>query len=93
MTTEERFEAVNDDFLKFDRVEIKISQRRDVHVFMVLDGLFYGDEPLINWGGHDEIGFSITDEQVESLSNAQVLELVRCGVTYNCDSGGLGMWV
>lgn len=40
MDIHERFEAVNDDYINFDRVENKRSERPDLHAWLLLDELF-----------------------------------------------------
>ena len=77
------FEKFNDDYLKFDRVENKKSQRPDLHAFLLLDELFPGTSDIIGAACHDEI---YLDVDPEGLSEENILELVRCGVRYSDDS-------
>lgn len=80
---EDRFEAVNDDFLKFEKVEPKLSSRSDLHAFIMLDKLFPRKSDMISHSERDEICLDVEDEEIESLSDDQILELVRCGVRYD----------
>ena len=52
----DRWERVaGDEFLKFDRVENKRSQRSDLHAFLLLDELFPCDSDIVNHAEHDQI--------------------------------------
>ena len=94
MNTHDKFEAVNDDYLEFDKVENKLSGRPDLHAFLLLDKIFPGyTRDIVSGACHDEIWLDIRSEQIESLSDEQILELVRCGVRYDSDAEGLGMFV
>jgi hypothetical protein len=79
----DRFEQFNEDYLKFDRVVNKRSQRRDLHAFMLLDELFLSEDKIVSAKGDYEIYLSISEEQIETLTDGQILELVRCGVMYS----------
>jgi len=93
MTSRERFEKHNDEHLKFDRVNNKRSQRADLHAFLLLDELFPDDSGIVGRAKYNEIWLDPTPSQVEMLSDAQILELVRCGVRYNDDNKALCMFV
>lgn len=88
-----RFRDYANEYLKFDRVENKRSQRADVHAFMLLDELFPGNQDLIGAAWNDEILLDISDEQIESLTEDQIIELRRCGVRWRGDSDSLSMFV
>lgn len=78
-----------DEYMKFEKVESKRSRRPDLHAFMMLDELFPdgGDcLDLICSASHDEFWLDVTDDQIESLTDEQIIELARCGV--RCDSDG-----
>ncbi len=91
--THERFEAVNDDYLKFDRIENKRNQRPDLHAWLLLDELYpnpgYG---MVSAAGHDEIWLDVEGEKLESLTDDQILELVRCGVRHDSEHDCLVMF-
>lgn len=91
MTLEERMHAVDDEFGKFDRVTNKLSNRSDLHAFILLDKLMPGGDwpfpDLIAAAEHDQIYLSIDcDKLNDVITDEQVLELVRCGVMYSEDS-------
>lgn len=76
------FDKFDDEYLKFDRVENKLSQRPDLHAFLLLDSLIPGDRDIVAYAVHDEIFLEIDiDELAESaITEEQVRDLVRCGV-------------
>lgn len=95
MDIHERWEAVTkegEEFLRFDKVENKRSQRPDLHAFLMLDELFPGTSELVSSASHDEIWLDVDDDQVETLTDEQILELSWCGVRHDSD-GGLCMFV
>lgn len=92
MNIEDKFESVNDDYLKFDRVLNKISNRPDVHAFILLDKLFPDNQDIISRSHHDEFYLSMSTEQIETLTDEQILELVRCGVRYDSECECLCMF-
>jgi len=93
MDAQEKFEKFDDDFCKFDRVENKTSKRPDLHAFMLLDRLFPGDYDIVSAASHDEIWLDVDSDQIENLTEEQVLELTRCGVRYDSSTDCLGMFV
>jgi hypothetical protein len=91
---EDLFEKHNDEFLKFERVEPKRSRRADLHGFILLDELTpnASDRDILAGAEHDEVYLSIdVDELAAVVTEAQVIELVRCGV--RCSRDGLCMFV
>lgn len=95
MDIHERWQSVTkegDEFLGFEeKVKDKRSQRADLHAFMLLDELFPGSGDMVTGAEHDEIWLDIEDEQVETLTDEQILELSWCGVRHDSD-GGLCMF-
>lgn len=86
---DELFEKHNDEYLKFERVENKRSSRPDLHAFLLLDELFPGTRDIVSHASHDEIYLDIDSDDIEKLTEGQVIELLRCGVLY--DDFSLGM--
>lgn len=93
MSIHERFEKVNDDYLKFGRIKNKMSGRSDLHAFLLLDGLFHGTNDMISATAHDEIYLEIKSDQIEKLTDDQILELVRCGIRHDSEYDCLAMSV
>lgn len=90
---EEQWSLINDEeFLNFDKVENKRSNRADLHAFMLLDELFPGKKDMISAAEHDKIFLDIELEQIESLTKEQIIELTRCGVMYDEDCELLWMY-
>lgn len=96
MTTEE-FEEIfvkyDKEFLKFDKIENKLSNRPDLHAFLLLDKLVPGDSDIVSAAEHDQI-WLVTDvnKLVEVITEEQIVELVRCGVMIDSDDCGLCMY-
>lgn len=94
MNIKERFEAVNDDYLEFDLIEAKRSQRRDLHAFLMLDELFPNPgRDIVCSAAHDEIWLNVEEEKLNDLTDFQILELTRCGVGYDSENDSLCMFV
>jgi hypothetical protein len=96
MDIHERWEVVTkegEEFLKFEKVENKRSQRPDLHAFLMLEELFPGTSDLVWSASHDEIWLDVDDDQVETLTDEQILELSWCGVRHDGEFGGLCMFV
>ena len=89
----EVFEKYEDEYLKFDRVANKFSQRADLNAFMLLDNIFPSVRDIISCAEHDEIYLNISGDAIEcsNITEEQVCDLVRCGV--RCDENGLCMFV
>jgi hypothetical protein len=82
MDVKELFEKHNDEHGEFDKIENKRSTRPDLHVFLLLDELFPSDNgsDIVSAAEHDQIWLDVSEEQMETLTEPQILELVRCGV-------------
>lgn len=93
MDIEQRWEIVTEgEFLKFERVENKRSDRPDLHAFLLLDSLFPGTSDMVSCAEHDEIWLDVAGDQIEILTDDQMRELARCGVRYDADSDSLCMF-
>lgn len=78
-------------YLEFDRVFSKLSQRSDLHAFILLDRLLPGRSEVVSAATHDEITLSFDVEKLAAVvTDDEILELVRCGV--NLDRDRLMMW-
>lgn len=92
MNIHDRFEAVTDEYLKFDRVENKLSTRPDIHAFILLNEIFPGTRDMVSASGHDNIWLDVDSEVCDKLTDNQILELARCGVMFDEDSDCLSMF-
>ena len=92
MDTHDRFEKVNDDYLKFDMIEKKRNKRPDLHAFLLLDELQPGTSDIVSDAQHDIIYLDIEEETMEKFTDEQILELVRCGVSHSDEYDSLYMF-
>lgn len=85
----EKFEQFmeNDEYLNFDKVENKHSKRADLHAFIMLDKLFPSHMNIVECSEHDEIWLEIEEDDLLTLTDDQILELVRCGLMYEYGEG------
>ena len=95
MNLQDAWEKYDDEYIQFDRVEIKFSQRRDLHAFILLDKLVPGSkENFVAAAEHDEIWLSTSPEDLEKVvTEAQIIELIRCGVRYDSSLESFCMFV
>lgn len=79
---------------KFERVAVKFSKRDDLHAFILLDKIMPDGHTMVSAAAHDEIflGFDM-EELAAVITPEQVLELVRCGVSYDSHHDCLYMFV
>ena len=88
------FEKYETEFLKFDRVEYKLSLRPDLHAFMLLDILMPGTSDIVSNTSHDEIFLEVEPEALAQVATEdQLQELHRCGVRHDIGQDALVMFV
>ncbi len=76
-----------DEHSKFSRIEQKLSNRPDLHAFLLLDQLCPGNRDMVCAATHDVIYLDAdTDALAEVITKEQVTDLVRCGVRF-CSEG------
>lgn len=88
-----KFEA---DFIQFEMVENKRSNRPDLHAFILLDELLPSEKArdMVSAAEHDEIWLDVDCGQLARvITESQVQELVRCGVRYEEDTESLALFV
>ncbi len=86
------FNKYENEFLRFERVENKRSERADLHGFLLLEELFPSNRDMISAAEHDEIWLDTGGEQLDELTDEQVIELLRCGIRYDPDYDRLAMF-
>jgi len=89
----ERWERLGNDceeYIKFERVRNKRSNRPDLHAFLLLDELFPQSRDIICGAWHDEIALDVSEDDADTLTDEQIVELIRCGVRLG--DGGLVMF-
>lgn len=88
------FEKHNGEYLKFDRVEKKRSNRPDLHAFLLLDELSPDAADIVAAAEHDEIFLDVTPGLLFQQANEeQIVELIRCGLRYDRSLDSLCMFV
>lgn len=87
------FDEFEDEFLKFDRVENKLSQRPDLHAFLLLDKLVPGVHDMVSAAEHDEFYLEVSPaELLKVATKEQLRDLHRCGVRYDDSYDSLCMF-
>ena len=88
------FEAHADEYLKFEDVEQKLSTRPDLHAFIKLNRMVPGTSDIVAAAGHDEIYLDVEIDALATVATeADIVELARCGVLYDSSTDGLAMFV
>lgn len=91
--TSEQYDTYHDEYLKFDRVQNKTSNRADLHAFMLLDKLVPGKCDIVSAASHDEIWMGVSPDDLSKVATEeQIIELIRCGVRYDSDTDSLAMF-
>ena len=79
---------------KFDRIPVKFSKRDDLHAFILLDKIMPDGHTIISAAEHDEIYLDVDIEELAKIiTKDQILELVRCGVSFDGYNDCLYMFV
>lgn len=95
MTFQEAYDKHSDDeYCKFERVENKLSSRRDIHAFILLNQLVPGHRPIVSASEHDEFWLDVQPEDLDAANPTleQMLDLIRCGVRYDAETDGLALF-
>lgn len=88
------FKKLGDEFLEFDRIENKLHQRPDICAFIYLDKLQPKTRDMISAAEHDGIYLDTDCEKLsETITEDDVIYLLRCGVRYSSDYDCLEMYV
>ena len=82
------FEAANGEYLKFERVTERLSNRPDMHALMTLEKLFHDNKDLIAGAIHDEYYLSVRPWELATLATQELInDLHRCGLRYSEEAG------
>jgi uncharacterized radical SAM superfamily Fe-S cluster-containing enzyme len=82
-----------EDFLDFDSVKDKKSNRADLHAFIILDSLFPSDNDIIANSEHEIIFIDVdVDEFCDKITEDVLLDLHRCGILYNTRDDAIFMY-
>lgn len=80
----EMFAAADGEYLKFERVESRWSNRPDMHALITLEKLFPGTKDLIAGATHDEFYLEIEPWKLGELATQELItDLHRCGLRYS----------
>lgn len=94
LNSDDENEDFQDEFLEFEKIENKRSQRPDIHAFLLLDSLCPGDCDMVSGADHDIIFLDVEIEDLAKvITEEQAIELVRCGVMYSDEYDCLSMFV
>lgn len=93
MNLQEIWDKHDNEFLKFERVQNKLSNRPDLHAFLLLDKLVPRDRDIVSAAGHDEIWLDVEPEELAKATEEQFVELIRCGVRLDRGTDSLAMFV
>ncbi len=83
-----------DEYIEFDRVKKRYSNRPDVSAFILLDKLAPGGQDLIMGSNNEKIWLNVNINRL--LANAteeQLIDLRRCGVFYDKSNDSLAMFL
>ena len=91
----EIFEEVNDDdYGDFGLIWPRLSNRPDLHAFILLDKLVPGMMDMVSAAEHDQIWLGVSLESLAKvITKEQVIELSRCGVYIDEYGEGLHRYV
>jgi len=91
---EQIFEKYNGEYIKFEHVENKLSNRPDLHALLLLDKLVPGKRDMVAAAEHDEIYLDVElSELAEVVTEAQIRDLIRCGVRHDSYNDSLSLFV
>lgn len=96
MDLEAAFEAAEDEFLKFDRIENPPHSRPDISAFLRLHELVPGKpgHDMVSAAAHDEIFLDVELEELAAAATKDdVVFLHRCGVRLDRETDSLAMFV
>lgn len=92
MDIHERFESMNDEYLKFERIENPRTTRPDLHAFLLLDELSPSKHDIVGNAQHDQIYLDFPATKLDEVSDDLLRDLIRCGVRYDSEFDCLAMF-
>jgi len=88
-------EANEGEFLKFENVKDKRCNRPDLHAFIVINDLSPSGKgrDIVGWSRHDVIALDVDIAvMVDNATEAQLIDLYRCGVRWDSEYDSLAMF-
>jgi len=75
------------EYLQFERIENKPSNRSDLCAFILLDKLFpsINTKDIISATEHDTIYLNFSPNEIQTLTDESIIYLMRCGVSFNSE--------
>lgn len=86
----------HEEFLKFENVPSarRLSNRPDIHAFILLDKLSPGKSDIVSSADHDQIWLGVDVEDIAEWADEEdILDLIRCGVMLDEDRDCFSMFV
>ena len=88
------YEKLEDERLKFEDIEPKLSSRPDIHAFILLNQLLPGDRDMVSAAKHDQIWLDVDLEKLAEVATADhIRQLWACGVYFDSHYDALYMFV
>ncbi len=82
------------EYIEFDRVKKKYSNRHDVSAFILLDKLAPGGQDLIMGSNNEKIWLNVNiNRMLANATDEQLIDLRRCGVFYDKSNDSLAMFL
>lgn len=84
MNIQKFFNDNHEAYSKFENVKNKLSNRPDLHAFILLDRLVPSNNDIISASEHDEFFLDVDLEELAKVATENdLLDLIRCGVRYS----------
>lgn len=92
---EKAFEAADDEYIKFGRIEKPLHPRPDICAFIKLHELVPGEaRDMVCAAEHDEIYLDVDCEKLAEVATQEdIVYLTRCGVRFDSSTDSLAMFV
>ena len=88
------FEALDDEFLEFEKIENPLHPRPDICAFLKLHELCPRDLDMVSAAEHDQIFLDVSPEELGKVATHEdIVFLNRCGVRYCNETDSLAMFV
>ena len=91
----EEFEKhdVMEEFGEFHKVSKHLSERPDLHAFILLDKLCPSNKSIVSESGHDQFWLNVDVNDFAKVATPElILALIRCGVMFDYDEDCLYMF-
>ena len=93
MSIHDRFEKYANEHCKFELVENKKSQCADIHAFILINEIFKPKHDIIVATDYYGYFLNLDEDDLSILTDEQIIELLRCGFSYDTNGGSLYKFV